>query len=205
LLFMSYCLTRMSTRSYNQTNRAAATERSRLAILTAAQELFRDEGRFELPLDEVAARAGCSERTVIRHFGSKEGLLVAAIAAAEQAVMELRAARPEDAEGAIRRLVDHYEMTGDQVIGWLSLADRYPLVRQVIESGKRMHEEWAETVFALDLERLSRSERRLRKAVLVSVTDVSVWELLRRRQGLGRRATETAMLDLVDHVRKGPS
>jgi hypothetical protein len=40
---------------------------------------------------------------------------------------------------------------------------------------------------------------------LVSVTDVSVWELLRRRQGLGRRATETAMLDLVDQVRKGPS
>lgn len=195
----------MSTRGYRQTNRAEATARSRLAILTAAQELFRDEGRFELPLDEVAARAGCSERTVIRHFGSREGLLVAAIAAAEQAVMESRAACPGDAKGAIRRLVDHYEETGDQVVGWLSLVDRYPLVREVTESGKRMHEEWAEAVFAPDLEGLSRSERRLRKAVLASVTDVYVWELLRRRQGLGRRATEMAMLDLVDHVREGSS
>jgi len=193
----------MSTRAYSQTKRAEATERSRLAILAAAQRLFRDEGRFELPLDEVAGRAGCSERTVLRHFGSKEGLMVAAIAAAEQAVMESRAARPGDVAGAIRRLVGHYEETGDQVLGWLSLADRYPLVRQATESGARLHEAWVEAVFALDLDPLSRPERRLRKAVLASVTDVYLWELLRRRQGLGRRATEAAMLGLVEHARGG--
>lgn len=163
--------------------------------------MFRDEGRFELPLDEVAERAGCSERTLLRHFGSKEGLMVAAIAAAEQAVMESRAARPGDVAGAIRRLVSHYEEAGDQVLGWLSLADRYPLVRQATESGMRMHEAWVEAVFKPDLEPLDRSARRLRKAVLASVTDVYLWELLRRRQGLGRRATEAAMLELVEHAR----
>jgi AcrR family transcriptional regulator len=193
----------MPTRAYSQTKRAEATERSRSVILKAAQELFRDEGRFELPLDEVAERAGCSERTVLRHFGSKEGLMVAAIAAAEQAVTESRAARPGDVAGAIRRLVGHYEETGDQVLGWLSLADRYPLVRQATESGTRLHEAWVEAVFGPDLEPLDRPERRLRKAVLTSVTDVYLWELLRRRQGLGRRATEAAMLDLVEHTRGG--
>jgi AcrR family transcriptional regulator len=193
----------MPTRSYSQTKRAVATERGRSAILTAAQELFRDEGRFELPLDEVAERAGCSERTVLRHFGSKEGLMVAAIAAAEQAVMESRTAPPGDVAGAIRRLVGHYEETGDQVVGWLALADRYPLVRQATESGTRMHEAWVEAVFAPDLEPLDRGVRRLRKAVLASLTDVYLWELLRRRQGLGRRATEAAMLDLVEHARGG--
>jgi AcrR family transcriptional regulator len=195
----------MPTRAYSQTRRAEATERSRSAILTAAQELFRDEGRFELPLDEVAERAGCSERTVLRHFGSKQGLMVAAIAAAEQAVMEARAARPGDVAGAIRRLVEHYEEAGDQVLGWLSLADRYPLVRQATESGMRMHEAWVEAVFGPDLGPLDRGARRLRKAVLVAVTDVYLWELLRRRQGLGRRATEAAMLGLVEHARGGPA
>lgn len=191
------------TRGYAQTKRAEATARSRLRILIAAQELFRDEGRFELPLDEVAARAGCSERTVLRHFGSKEGLLVAAMAAAERETMESRGGRPGDVANAIRGLVDHYEEIGDQVLGWLSLADRYPLVRQVTESGMRMHGEWVETVFAPDLAALARGERRRRKAVLASVTDVYLWELLRRRQGLGRRATETAILDLVEHTRRG--
>jgi AcrR family transcriptional regulator len=192
----------MSPRIYSQTKRAEATEQSRRAILTAAQGLFRDEGRFELPLDEVAKRAACSERTVIRHFGSKEGLLVAAMGAAEREVMESRRARPGDVAGSIGRLVGHYEEDGDQVLRWLSLADRYPLVRQVTESGTRLHVEWVEEVFAADLAALSGGERRRRKAVLASLTDVHVWALLRRRQGLGRKATEEAILDLVEHVRQ---
>jgi AcrR family transcriptional regulator len=191
----------MSPRTYSQGKRAEATEQSRQAILTAAQELFRDEGRFELPLDEVAARAGCSKRTVIRHFGSKEGLLVAAMAAAEQGVLESRQARSGDVAGSIRGLVDHYEEDGDLVLRWLSLADRYPLVRQVTESGTRLHEDWVEKVFAADLAALTGMERWRRKAVLASLTDVHVWALLRRRQGLGRKVTEAAILDLVEHVR----
>ncbi len=193
----------MATRNYSQTKRAEATERSRRVILIAAQELFRDEGRFDLPLDEVAKRAGCSERTVIRHFGSKEGLLVAAMADAEQGVVDSRGARRGDVAGSIQGLVGHYEEDGDLVLRWLSLADRYPLVRQVTESGQRLHEDWVEAVFAPDLEALSRGERRLRKAVLASLTDVHIWALLRRRQGLGRQATEAAILDLVEHVRRG--
>jgi AcrR family transcriptional regulator len=191
----------MTPRAYSQTRRAAATERSRKAILLAAQELFRDEGKFELPLDEVAARAGCSTRSVLRHFGSKEGLVAAAIADAEQEVMESRAAEPGQVAAAIRSLIDHYEETGDRVLGWLGLADRYPLVRQATESGKRLHQDWVDAVFATDLEPLPRGARRLRRAVLASLTDVYLWELLRRRQGLGREATEAAMLDLVDHAR----
>lgn len=191
----------MSGRGYSQTKRAEATARSRRAILTAAQELFRDEEKFELPLDEVAKRAGCSERTVIRHFGSKERLLVAARTDAERGVVESRAARPGDAPSSIRSLVGHYEEDGDLVLRWLSLADRYPLVRRVTESGRRLHEDWVEEVFGADLEALSRGERRLRKAILASLTDVHMWALLRRRQGLGRKATETAILDLVEHVR----
>jgi hypothetical protein len=90
------------------------------------------------------------------------------------------------------------------VLGWLSLADRYPLVRQVTESGKRMHGDWVEVVFEPDLAPLGRPERRLRRAVLASVTDVYLWALLRRRQGLGRKATEAAMLGLVEHARGEP-
>jgi len=191
----------MTPRAYTQGKRAEATARSRRAIVVAAQTLFRDEGRFELPLEEVAERAGCSTRTVIRQFGSKEGLLAAAIADAEQGVMAARGAEPGEVATAIRRLVDHYEETGDQVLGWLALASRYPLVRRVTESGTRLHEEWVETVFGSDLADLERGARRQRRAVLAALTDVYLWELLRRRQGLTRARTEAAMLDLVEHAR----
>jgi AcrR family transcriptional regulator len=140
---------------------------------------------------------------MLRHFGSKEGLLVAAMADAEQGVVESRGARPGDAARSIRGLVGHYEEDGDLVLRWLSLADRYPLVRRVTQSGKQLHEAWVEEVFGPDLEALSGGERRVRKAVLASLTDVHVWALLRRQQGLGRRVTEAAMLDLVEHARGG--
>ena len=143
---MSYIVTRITPRTYSQGKRAEATDRSRRAILLAAQELFRDEGKFELPLDEVAARAGCSTRSVLRHFGSKQGLMAAAMADAEREVMESRAVAPGDVAAAIRALIDHYEETGDRVIGWLRLADRYPLVRQATESGKRLHQDWVDAM-----------------------------------------------------------
>lgn len=198
---MSCNVTRIAPRAYTQTRRAAATERGRREILAAAQELFRDEGRFELSLEEVAARAGCSTRSVLRHFGSRQGLMAAAIAAAEAEVMASREAPAGDVAAALRALLGHYEEAGDQVIGWLGLADRYPLVRQVTESGERLHRKWVEAVFAPGLAGLDRGERRTRLAVLATVTDVYVWQLLRRRQGLGRKATEAAMLDLVEHAR----
>jgi AcrR family transcriptional regulator len=188
------------TRSYAQTNRAEATERTRRAILDATQSLFREEKLSELPLERIAERAGCSSRSILRHFGSREGLFTAAIADAEATVVRSRQAEPGNVAEAIRRLVDHYEESGDEVIRWLAAAESYPLVRRVVESGQRLHEGWIDSVFAADLEPLKGAERRERRAVLAAVTDVYVWQLLRRRGRLSRRAAEAAMLDLAEHA-----
>jgi AcrR family transcriptional regulator len=190
------------TRVYTQTNRAAATERRRKAILDATQSLFREEELHELPLERIAERAGCSSRSILRHFGSREGLFTAAIADAEATVIRSREVEAGDVVGAIRRLVDHYEETGDEVIRWLAAAESYPLVRQVVESGQGLHESWVDSVFAADLNLLEGGDRRERRAILAGVTDVYVWQLLRRRGRLSRKATEAAILDLVEHVRR---
>jgi AcrR family transcriptional regulator len=192
-----------STRTYTQTRRADATEQTRRAILDAAQALFREEHQIDASLEVVAERAGCSTRSVIRHFGSKEGLVEAAIADGVGASAEQRRAEPGDVAGAVRLLVDHYEEMGDDVLGWLAAAERYPLARQVTERGTAMHREWIAAVFAPDLKGLAQGARRARRAALATVTDVYVWQLLRRREGLGRAATEAAILDLVEAARRG--
>src|ERR1700759_488521 len=126
-------------RTYKQTRRAEAAGRTRAAILDAAQELFRADPQLDPSLDALAARAGVSTRTVIRQFGSKEGLLEAAIEAGVEAAQETRHAEPGDVEGAVRAIVDHYEGMGDDVIRWLALAARLPFVRRVTESGTESH------------------------------------------------------------------
>jgi len=187
----------MPARAYTQTKRADATERTRRAILDAAQHLFREERELDFSLEQVAGRAGCSTRSIIRHFGSRQGLIEAALADAAAAVADERRVKPGDVEGAIRALVDHYELLGDDVIRWLGSAEHYPVVQRVVETGTRMHLEWVDEVFGPDLGPLTAASRRRRRAVLASITDVHFWNLLRRREGLGRGATEQAILDLV--------
>jgi AcrR family transcriptional regulator len=195
----------MTTRTYRQTRRADATERTREAILDAAQELFRADPQLDPSLDAVAARAGVSTRTVIRQFGSKEGLLEAAIAAGVEASQTTRHAEPGDVEGAVRAIVAHYEAMGDDVMRWLALADRLPFVRRVTESGTESHYAWVEEVFAPDLVGLPRGAHRARRAALATATDVYVWHLLRRREGLGKEATRSAMLGMVEAARASGS
>jgi AcrR family transcriptional regulator len=187
-------------RTYTQTARAEATERTRKAILDAAIGRFR-RGEFETNLEAIADEAGVTTRTILRHFGSKEGLVEAAIAAADAAVRAERRAPAGDAEAFSRALVSHYERDGDRVLQMLAAEDRYPLVREATENGRRAHAEMVEECFAADLEGLDRTARAERLALLVAVTDVYTWALLRRRGGLGRKATETAICGLINHAR----
>lgn len=195
----------MVSRQYTQVARAEATERNRRAILDATEELFREDFLPDMSLERIAGRAGCSTRTILRQFGSKDGLVEATIADVESVVMRTREAAPGDIGGAIAKLVDHYEETGDETARWLGATESYPLVRRVAESGMRMHRNWAEQVFASDLDGLHEAARKNQLGVLASVTDLYMWILLRRRHGLSRAATESSMLDLVEAARRSGS
>jgi AcrR family transcriptional regulator len=54
-------------------------EASRAAILVAAREVFAERGYAGATIREIARRAGVTHGLVMRHFGSKEQLLVAAL------------------------------------------------------------------------------------------------------------------------------
>src|SRR6201996_3802803 len=52
---------------------------SRAAILAAAREVLAERGYARATIREIARRAGVTHGLVMRHFGSKEQLLVAAL------------------------------------------------------------------------------------------------------------------------------
>jgi AcrR family transcriptional regulator len=77
------------------------TERTRAALLEAALGLFAEQGFEPTTVAQIAERAGVSEMTFFRHFGTKDALLVddpydpliaQAVAAADPALPSLRAA-----------------------------------------------------------------------------------------------------------------
>jgi AcrR family transcriptional regulator len=77
--------------------------RSREALLDAAIELIADGGYTATGVDAIARRSGVVKSALYWHFGSKDGLLVAALErTAREWVSELEAAVVVDAEPAQR-------------------------------------------------------------------------------------------------------
>ena len=56
------------------------SEKKRLAILDAAEALFYKSGVEHTSMDQIAAQAGASKRTVYNHFATKDELFHAILA-----------------------------------------------------------------------------------------------------------------------------
>ncbi len=186
-------------RPYQQRARAEATAATGERILDAAEASFFARESEEVTLAEIAARSGVTVQTVLRRFGSRDGLMTAALArVAAKVSLQRGTADAGDPAGAVSVLVDHYEELGDRVIRLLGESPRSGLARQLTKMGFAYHVEWCKRVFAPTLRQLQGAELERRTAQLVAVTDVYAWKLLRRDQGLSREQTERAMVELVE-------
>jgi AcrR family transcriptional regulator len=185
-------------REYRMTARAEAATATGERILDAAIAVFWQAPVDEIPLEEVARRAGVSVQTVIRRFGGKHGLLAAAAERETDRVSRQRAQAPVgDVAGSVRNLLDHYEELGLPVLRLLAQEDRSPALRALADRGRVVHAEWCQRVFAPALAGLHSTEHARRLAQLIAVTDVLTWKLLRHDRQLSRRQTQLALIELL--------
>ena len=193
-----------TTRAYTMSARAESAAQTGERILDAAVELFWERPTDRLSLEDVASRAGVSVQTVIRRFGGKEGVLVAAVEREGQRVEAQRATAPVgDVAAAVRVLVDHYEEMGDGVLLMLAAEPQFPGLTPIIDRGREVHRQWCGRVFAPSIEARRGVDRTRLFAQLVAVCDVRTWQLLRRDSRLSRRQTERALIELLDPLMEG--
>ena len=167
-------------RVYRQSARAAAAEATGERILDAFAERLRERWFDEIRLEDVARDAGVTTQTVIRRFGSKEGLLDAMHERLGAEIRNRRSVEPGDARGAVRSIVKDYEQTGELILRTLAQEDRYPAIRAMTDIGRAMHREWMARAFGPWLEPLDADDRRRATDALVVAGDLYVWKLVRR-------------------------
>src|SRR3954467_5128658 len=186
-------------RPYRMRVRAEQVAATRERMLATAMQLFGTRLYDKVSLDDVAAGAGTTVQTVIRHFGSKDSLF-AAVAdwSSDRMVAPREEARAGDVGGAVRGLVDHYEEWGGGMFLLLSQEARVPAIRPRMDEGRAYHRDWVERLMGDALAGLRGAARERRLAQLIAVTDLYMWKLLRRDHGLGRRQTETAIRELIE-------
>jgi AcrR family transcriptional regulator len=183
-----------TTRTYTMRARADAAAETRQRILDAALRLGEERLSLDIVLADVAERADVSVQTVLRHFGSKDGLFTAVEAHAIADVVEERAAPVGDVGAAVRSIVAHYENRGDWALRMLAQEHVDERYRRQAENGRALHRRWVCEVFA---PQLAVGDDPALVDLLVLATDVYAWKLLRRDTGLDRPTTEERLLRLV--------
>lgn len=176
-----------TTRSYDMTRRARAAAETTERILAATEASLASRPVTDVTLQDIAAGAGVTVQTVLRHMGSREGCFAAV---AERIAARVEAQRghtaPGDVDAAIASLVAHYEAEGRLVLNLLAQeGGSDPVPRQAAEAGRAYHRAWVLRCFG---PWTPEPDAQLIDA-LVAATDLYVWKLL--RLDLGRTVTDT--------------
>lgn len=191
----------MKTRTYTSPLRTRRAEATAERILRAALARLSTNYYDDVTLDAIAADADVTVQTVLRRFGSKEGLVRALVEFEKPGVLAQRDDAPVgDIARAVANVMDHYEAIGDLVMLLLRQEERVPPFAEATAFGKKYHARWVDRVFAPWLEERTGGERRRLHAQLVATCDTYMWYLLRRQQGLSRAQTEVALVELVTGV-----
>ena len=192
-------------RPYRMVRRAETTERTRDAILAAATDVFWADPTADFTLDQVARVAGVTVQTVIRHFGSREGVFNAAVEREFAQVADERdPAAATTPAAAVRQLVAHYERVGDSAMRLLAEEHRSPTIARLLTAARGVHRDWCQQAFAGALAATAPGDRQRRLAQLVAVCDLYTWYLLRRQAGLEPAETERAMVELLSPLLEVP-
>lgn len=192
-------------RLYRQVARAHGAQETERGIIGAATELFAQRHYDDVSLEDIAALAGVSSKTVKRRFQTKDALARAFIEAAAKQNGDQRDAVPAgDVNAALKMILGSYEIVGDIVIRYLALEERIPMFKAFADKGRELHLAWVTRVFA-PLLSSSAARRQAQLRLLMVATDVYVWKLLRRDLRLTVEATSSSVRQLVDAALLAPS
>lgn len=183
------------------TNRALSAAETTHRILVSTVEEFWESPTPDLRLQTIASAAGVTVQTILRQFGSKENLMLEATKFEGVRIQAMR--NPHNVaslESAVHQLVAHYEVMGDRVLRMLAEESRLPALSEIVNTGRKQHQEWCRAVFATKLSSLSSSQRKIRLAQFVAICDVYTWKILRRDSGLSSKSTEKAIVDMLNNL-----
>lgn len=188
-------------RSYRMTARAEAVAQTERDILRATYELWVDRSIHDITLEAVAERAEVSVRTILRKYGSKEGLFEACI---EQDAGELLSDRDKapagDVEAALDILLKDYEKMGDANIRTLAVEADFEWARKLLQYGRTSHRRWCARVFAPYLPDPSDPAYESSLLAFYAATEVYLWKLLRRDMGKSQEETREVFRRLLEKL-----
>lgn len=188
---------KVERRPYRMTKRADQAAETQRRILEGALSLFAERLVGEITLESIAERAEVSVQTVIRKYGSRDGVIRAIALFIESSATTTRPTAGDVSE-LVSGLVAEYEAFGPVVLRALAQEDDVPFLAPLLQRGREEHQEWIKETFATALrKKRGRSRDNLMCALVVSL-DIYAWKILRLDNKLDRKRTIGCMTLLVN-------
>ncbi|HXM86986.1 MAG TPA: TetR/AcrR family transcriptional regulator [Solirubrobacteraceae bacterium] len=194
-------LVTIDRRPYKKVAREHAQQRTREALLDAADaELYEDRWQ-QTTLQALSAKAGVTKQTLLRHFGSKDGLLLHALMRGAAQVLEQRwSAQPGDVGIAVENLLEHYEEWGERSLrigAWQRGGTR---LAKLSQAARQVHYDWVDYAFAPQLQALDAPLRARRRGALIALCDVQTWWILSHDLGFERADVQATLTDAIERL-----
>lgn len=187
-------------RPYRQAARAQAKERTRDALLDAAAEEFFAGGTLGT-LEGLASKVKVTKQTLLRHFGSKEGLFQQALERSASEVLDQRWSVPVgDVEGAVDNLLEHYDEWGERGMRLEAWQISPTPFARLARMGRRIHAEWVDYAFAPWLADRDEQARTRLRAQLIAICDVQVWWVLTHYLKLDRHEVKESLVEMIEKL-----
>jgi AcrR family transcriptional regulator len=177
--------------------------KNRQLAATAVLDILRETG-CEPSADEVASRAGLSQRTVFRLFGDMDGLFFSAVQVQAERIIPLLATpaiagprrhRVRHLASARARLYEEISPVRRVALGYITSR---PVIREGIDRLNARLRVQVEEIFAPEIERCPQGGTESLTHSLEAVTSWGTWESLRADQGLTVKAAEALLRRMID-------
>ena len=197
-------MNKITTRQYEMKSRAVAAEATGEAILDAGMDAFGTRRYHDVTLQDMAAAAGVSVQTVMRRFGSKEGLFDAVVVRERKRIAHRREVPAgSDIDDAVAVLVQHYEDDGLTVLHFLSEEVGSSRIAGVVEEGRAVHRAWVEAYLGEVFAGKVGAERQCVVDAAVVTTDLYSWKLLRIDAGRSEADVVAVMVSMLRAIERG--
>jgi len=190
-------------RSYHMMARADQVARNDQKIMDAVAGLWLELPLQELTLEKVAEKSGVTVRTILRKFGSKEGLIKNSIEHdGGRFTQDRMQVTPGDLPGILDALLEEYELMGDALIRTLTVEYEFPSTAEMLRKARSIHREWCEMVFEPFLPgRLSDTYETVLSSFIAS-TEFYLWKLMRKDLGKSPEQTRQIFLYTLESLAK---
>jgi AcrR family transcriptional regulator len=183
--------------------RAKSSAQTAEKIILSTLQLWKEKPLNEITLESIADKSGVTIRTILRKFGSRDGLIQSCLSHDASIIIEERAHAPEgDIDGILHALLSNYEKMGDAGIRTIYMENELEEAKDIGEKGRKIHREWCARVFAPFLPDSGYEEYEIKLTAFITATEIYLWKLLRKDLGYDEDKTFRVFKMLVEGLVK---